>query len=370
MLKKILITLIALGVVLGVVLGIKVLQIKKLKDSGGNFQQPPEFVTSSTITEDSWKQTLNAIGSLAAYQGVTVSTEVAGKVTGIHFESGEAVDKGRLLLELDTSTEAAQLAAAEANAQLATINLERAKRLRQSNTVAEAELDSAEANSLSAAAQVENLNALIAKKRIKVPFTGRLGIRQVDLGQFINNGDPVVSLQSLDPIYVDFSLPQKDVALLQTGMSLEIVVDSFPGNIFSGKLTAINPEINVSTRTISLRGTLDNPEGNLLPGMFAQVSVVLPVEQPKKIVPSTAIVYASYGDSIFVINEKDGQMIVDQRFVQIGEARGDYVSIVSDLEVGSKIVSTGAFKLRQGMRVELNNDLGTNPAIDPKPEDS
>ena len=197
MLKKILVTLIALGVVLGFVFGIKVLQIKKLKASGGNFQLPPEYVTSAIVTEDSWKQTLNAIGSLAAFQGVTVSTEVAGKVTGIHFESGEAVEKGRLLLELDTSTEAAQLAAAEANAQLATINLNRAKRLRQSNTVAEAELDAAEANSLSAAAQVENLNALIAKKRIKAPFTGRLGIRQVDLGQFINNGDPVVSLQSL-----------------------------------------------------------------------------------------------------------------------------------------------------------------------------
>jgi len=360
----------ALGIVLGFVVGIKALQIKALIDSGGDFQLPPEYVTSATLTEDSWKQTLSAVGSLAAVQGVIVSSEVPGKVITIHFDSGEAVKIGQPLFDLDTSTEAAQLAASEAEARLATISLERARKLRQSNTVAQAELDAAEATSLAALAQVENLKAIIEKKRIRAPFTGHLGIRQIDLGQFINSGDPVVSLQSLIPIYVDFSLPQKEVALLKKGMTLEMSVDSFPKSIFSGQLTAINPEINISTRTIHLRGTLDNAEEKLLPGMFTQVSVILPEEQARKIVPSTAIVYASYGDSIFVINEKDGQLTVDQHFVQLGEARGDYVSIISDVEVGSKIVSTGAFKLRQGMRVELNNDLNTNPVIDPKPEDS
>lgn len=363
-------TLVGLGLVVGFLVGTKVIQIKALIASGENFEMPPEYVTSAIVKEESWRQTLDAVGSLTAVQGVLVSTEVAGKVDDLHFESGESVESGQLLVELDTSTEEAQLAAAQADAELARINLDRAKKLRQSNTVAEAELDSAQAAFLAAEAQVENLEAMIAKKRISAPFSGRLGIRQVNLGQFINNGDPIVSLQSLDPIFVDFAFPQKWVSLVATGMAVEVEVDSHPESLFGGRITAIDPEVDVSTRTISLRATLDNPEGKLLPGMFGQVSVVLPEEKPQKVLPATAIVYASYGDSVFVIKEKDGRKFVEQQFVRVRDTRGDFVSISSGPEVGSTVVSTGAFKLRQGMRVELNNKLAPSMSIDPQPEDS
>lgn len=363
-------TLVGLGLVVGFLVGTKVIQIKALIASGENFEMPPEYVTSAMVKEELWRQTLDAVGSLTAVQGVLVSTEVAGKVADLHFESGESVESGQLLVELDTSTEEAQLAAAQAEAELARINLDRAKKLRLSNTVAEAELDSAQAAFLAAEAQVENLGAMIAKKRISAPFSGRLGIRQVNLGQFINNGDPIVSLQSLDPIFVDFAFPQKWVSLVATGMAVEVEVDSHPETLFGGRITAIDPEVDVSTRTISLRATLDNPEGKLLPGMFGQVSVVLPEEKPQKVLPATAIVYASYGDSVFVIKEKDGRKFVEQEFVRVRDTRGDFVSITSGPEAGSTVVSTGAFKLRQGMRVELNNKLAPSMNIDPQPEDS
>ena len=372
--KKVLIavffTLVGLGLVVGFLVGTKVIQIKALIASGENFEMPPEYVTSAMVKEELWRQTLDAVGSLTAVQGVLVSTEVAGKVDDLHFESGESVESGQLLVELDTSTEEAQLAAAQADAELARINLDRAKKLRLSNTVAEAELDSAQAAFLAAEAQVENLEAMIAKKRISAPFSGRLGIRQVNLGQFINNGDPIVSLQSLDPIFVDFAFPQKWVSLVATGMAVEVEVDSHPETLFGGRITAIDPEVDVSTRTISLRATLNNSEGKLLPGMFGQVSVVLPEEKPQKVLPATAIVYASYGDSVFVIKEKDGRKFVEQQFVRVRDTRGDFVSITSGPKVGSTVVSTGAFKLRQGMRVELNNKLAPSMNIDPQPEDS
>ena len=370
MLKKILITLVVLGAVIGVVVGVKALQIKFLMEMDQGPGEPPAYVTSATVSEQSWKQTLDAVGSLAAVQGVTVTTEVGGKVETIHFDSGQSVEKGQLLVELDISTEVAQLAAAEADKELAAINLERTRKLRQSNTVAQAELDSANANYLAAEAQVENLKAFIQKKKIVAPFSGRIGIRQVDLGQFINSGDPIVSLKSLDPIYVDFSFPQQWISKVAVGMSVEVTVDSFPDQVFEGKLSAINPEVSESTRTIGLRATLPNRNEQLLPGMFCQVSVVLPNEESVKVIPSTAIVYSSFGDSIFEIVEKEGQTVAEQKFVRLGERRGDFVAVTSGLDAGAEVVSTGAFKLRQGMRVELNNDLNTKPELNPNPSDS
>ncbi len=274
------------------------------------------------------------------------------------------------MIELDTSTEDAQLAAAQADLELSGINLERAKKLRQSNTVAQAELDTANASFLAATAQVENLKAIIAKKKIVAPFGGHLGIRQIDLGQFINSGEPIVSLQSLDPVYVDFAFPPQWVSKVHMGMDVEITVDTYPGEVFSGKITTVNPEVSETTRTIRLQATLSNTDQKLLPGMFCQASVVLPNEETFNVIPSTAIVYASYGDSVFVIIEKDGQKVVEQKFVRLGERRGDFVAVTSGLEAGLEVVSTGAFKLRQGMRVELNNKLNTQPELNPNPSDS
>lgn len=370
MFKKILITLIVLIVIIGSLVAIKSSQFKAMGEAGADFQLPPEFVTSAPVTESRWVQTLDAVGSLAAVQGVTVTTEAAGKISTLHFESGEVVTQGQLLVELDTSTEEAQLAAAKAEAKLAETNLVRARKLFKSRTVPEAEFDAADAAQLAAAAQVENLQAIIEKKKILAPFDGRLGIRQVDLGQFLNNGNPIVSLQSLDPIFVNFSLPQQSISKVKEGLTVELRVDAYPEEVFTGKLTAVDPSVSAETRTISLQATLDNTDEKLLPGMFATVSVILPDTQLKKIVPATSILYASYGNSVFVINEKDGAMIVDQTFVQVGEARGDFVSIVSDIEPGSIVVSTGAFKLRQGAKVALNNELNTDPQLKPDPEDA
>lgn len=338
--------------------------------SSGDFQLPPEYVTSATVTEETWNQTLDAVGSLTAVQGVTVSSEVPGKITKIHFESGETVTEGQLLVELDTTAEEAQLAAAAADVQLAKVSLDRTEKLRSTHTVAQAELDSARATFLSASAQMENLSAVIEKKKISAPFTGRLGIRQIDKGQFLNNGDAIVSLQSLDPIYVDFSFPQKWISLVALDMEVEVKVDSYPELSFKGRISAINPEVEISTRTISLRATLDNSDDKLLPGMFSQVSVNLPDEKSFMVVPSTAILYNSFGDSVFVITENDGQKMVEQHFVQLGEARGDFVVITKGLEVGKEVVSTGAFKLRHGVSVIVNNDLAPKAEINPNPSDS
>ena len=370
MLKKILITLGALVVIIGAIGIVYVTMIKTLIDSGKDFQLPPEYISSAEVTEESWKQTLNAVGSLVAVQGVTVSSEVSGKITKIHFESGETVEAGQLLLELDMSTEKAQLAAAEADLQLAKVNLERVRTLRKSNTVAQSELDSSEASYLSTVAQLENIEAVIQKKRIVAPFSGRLGIRQIDQGQFMNNGQAIVSLQTLDPIYVDFSFPQKWISKVDSGMVCEVTIDSFPDTIFSGKITAINPEVNVSTRTVNIRATLDNADSKLLPGMFAEVSVILPEEKASKVVPATSILYNSYGNSVFVIREKDGKKIVEQEFVQLGESRGDYIEIKNGPEIGSSIAETGVFKLRNGVSVAINNDVAPSPQLNPNPSDS
>ena len=192
----------------------------------------------------------------------------------------------------------------------------------------------------------------------------------VDLGMYIKGGDTIVSLQSMDPIYVDFSFPQNWVSQVFVGMAVEVTVDAYPKEKFSGKLTAVSPEINVTTRTIGLRATLDNPDGKLLSGMFAQVAAVLPQEKTQMTIPATSIVYASYGDSVYVVREKEGHKIAEQQFVRTGEARGDFVSIMAGLNVGDTVVSTGAFKLRHGVSVVVNNDLTTKPKLDPKPEDS
>lgn len=369
MFKKILITFLGLGIVLALIFGVKALQIKTLM-SGGDFQVPPVAVTSALVTEETWKQTLSAVGTISAVQGVVVSTEIAGTVVELHFESGQTVEKGQLLVELDTSTEAAQLAAAKADVRLAKVNLERARKLRESQTVAQAELDTAEANYLSSTARMENIESIIAKKRIVAPFAGRLGIREIDLGQFISNGQAIVSLQTLDPVFVDFAFPQKWISRIAVDMPVEVEVDAFPSRIFHGKVSAIDPQVSASTRTINLRATLGNGEGRLLPGMFAEVSVVLPEEATRQVVPATAILYNSYGDSVFVIKENDGGKTVEQQFVRLGESKGDFVAISGGPEVGSDVVSTGVFKLRHGVPVVINNKLATDPQLNPNPSDS
>lgn len=376
MAKKILITLAGLLLLIGVLAGVKLLQFKTLIAAGASFAPLPETVTTSTVQQDRWQPTLNAVGSVVAVQGVTLSAEEAGTVRRIAFESGEKVREKQLLVEFDLEVEQAQLRAAEASAELARANLARARELRPKNMMSQADLDAANAQAKQAEAQIDNYRAVIAKKTLHAPFAGRAGIRQINLGQFLNAGDPIVSLQSLDPVYVDFALPQQRLAQLKVGMTVRVVSDAFPGQTFSGELSAINPEVELATRNVRLRATLVNPQALLRPGMFVTVAAELPDTEPVLMIPATAVLYAPYGDSVFVVEEKKDEKtgavgkVLNQRFVHLGRTRGDFVVVTSGLEAGQTIVTTGVFKLRNGMSVVVDNKLAPDFQLAPKPANS
>lgn len=376
MVKKILFTIIGLLVLVGLLAGTKVQQFQTMFAQGAHFTLPPETVTTAEVKPDRWQPTLTAIGSVTAVQGLMISAETSGTVKTIAFESGATVKAGELLVELDTSIEEAQLRSAAASADLARANLDRARTMRGSNMVSAADFDAAESTSKQAIAQMDNIRAVIAKKTIRAPFTGRLGIRKINLGQFLDNGAAIVTLQSLDPVYADFALPQRYLAQLQTGMSVRVNTDAFPQQDFMGKLTAISPEIDSVTRNVRLQATLLNPKDRLQPGMYVEITVVLPQTEQILIIPATAVLYAPYGDSVFVIedqkDEKTGVVgkVLNQKFVRLGPARGDFVVIASGVEVGQTLVSTGVFKLRNGMSVVIDNALAPQPQLAPKPANS
>src|SRR5436190_4584341 len=287
---KITIAIFAVILIAGGLAGIKALQVKTLIAAGKSFTQPPETVSSVLVREEKWQTTLTAIGSVTAVEGVNVTTEVAGLVRDIHFESGATVSKGTLLVRLETSSEEAQLRSIQAQLELARLNLERERRLRTENMVSQSELDAAEATMKQYQANADAIQTTIEKKTIRAPFAGRLGIRLVNLGQYLDVGKPIVSLQSLSPIYANFSLPQQELAQLSTGMRVRLRTDAFPDRNFEGALTAINPDLDPSTRSVGLQATFENPDQMLRPGMFARVEVLLPEEKEMLIIPATSIV--------------------------------------------------------------------------------
>ena len=276
MIRKISLAVFIVLVVLGGLAGVKALQFKKLMASGKDFAPPPESVSSAVVREEKWQGTLTAIGSITAVQGVTITPEIPGIIHEITFESGAVVSKGDLLVRLDTSLEEAQLRALEAQEELARLNLTRERTLRSQNMVSQAELDAAEATLKQTQGNADAIRATIQKKTIRAPFAGRLGIRLVNLGQYMDTGKPIVSLQALTPVYADFSLPQQELARLKTGMSVRVTTDTYPGREFEGTLTAINPDLDQSTRSVGLQATFANPDQLLRPGMFARAEVLLP----------------------------------------------------------------------------------------------
>lgn len=376
MAKKIIFTLVIVLILVGTLAGIKGLQFKTMFAQGANFVPPPETVTTTEAKQDTWQPTLTAVGSVAAVQGVVLGAEMSGAVKNIAFESGATVRAGDLLVELDSSVEQAQLRSAMASADLARLNLERARELREKKMMSQADLDSAEAQAKQANAQIDNIRAVIAKKAIRAPFAGRTGIRQINLGQFLDNGAAVVTLQSLDPVYVNFSLPQQDLAQLGVGMAVRVTTDAFPGQNFEGKLTAINPEVDAVTRNVRLQATLANPAGKLRPGMYVNVAAVLSQMERVLMIPATAVLYAPYGDSVFVVEDKKDEKtgatgkVLNQKFVRLGKTRGDFVVVTSGLEAGQTIVTTGVFKLRNGMSVVVDNKLAPSLQLAPKPANS
>jgi membrane fusion protein (multidrug efflux system) len=373
---KFAIAILLLVAIVGGLAGVKKLQFKKLQDSGKSFSAPPETVATAVAREEQWQGTFTAIGSITAVQGVYLSTEIAGTVTEIAFESGAMVKEGDLLLRLDTSSEKAQLRAVEAQLDLARINLDRSRTLYADKTLSQADLDSAEATLKQLQANADTIRVTIEKKTLRAPFTGGLGIRQVNLGQYLEAGKPIVWLQSMEPVYADFSLPQQQLAQLQTGMKVRVTTDAYPDRQFDGTLTAINPGLDQNTRSVNLRATLPNPDHLLHPGMFARVEVLLPEEKTVVVVPATSVLSAPFGDSVYVVvtNEATGtnapSLSVKQQFIRTGRMKGDFVAIESGVKAGDKVVRSGIFKLRPGSSIVENNDLVPKTLEAPKPSDS
>jgi membrane fusion protein, multidrug efflux system len=357
-----------------VIVGIKGLQIGKMMSTPN--VMPPTTVSSATVKEEDWAPTLSAVGSLSAVQGAIIAAELGGVVSEIKFENGGVAKKGDVIMKLDASQEEALLRSSEAEAELARQDLERTRGLASEKVVSKAELDAAESKFNRLNAVVDQMRSTIRKKTLVAPFDGQLGIRQVNVGQMINAGQQVVPLTSLDALFADFALPQQYLGQLKPGLEVHVTTDALPGRVFGGKLTAINSMVDSSTRNITLQATLENPDHALRPGMFAKAEVTLPEKHKTLVIPGSAISYAPFGDSVFVIDkqkdDKTGKesQVIRQQFVRVGEARGDFVAITQGLKAGEVVVGTGVFKLRNGMTVTVNNDLAPKSQINPNPVDS
>jgi membrane fusion protein (multidrug efflux system) len=370
---KVVLGLLAVLLLLG---GIKAWQIMTLVSAGKKMVPPPMTVTSAEVKLGDWQPMLSAVGSVSPVQGAMISAELAGTVAEIDFDSGKLVKKGEVLLQLDASAEEAQMRSAEADAELAKKDFERAQDLATRKVISPAELDAAQSKYSQKKAAVENMQSVIDKKKIRAPFDGIAGIRAVNPGQMVKVGDALVSLQAMDRVYVDFSLPQQQLADVKQDLPVKVTTDAIPNREFEGKLTAINSAIDPATRNVSLQATLDNSDHALRAGMFARVRVLLPQQNQTLFIPSTAVSYAPYGNSIFVIEKKTDHktqkeaLVLRQAFIRTGETRGDFVAVTDGAKAGEQIVSSGVFKLRNGMNVVIDNKLAPKAEFSPKPSDS
>ncbi len=370
--KRILLAILGMAILIGVLSAIKVLQIRAMIAQGKNFVPPPETVTTAVAKTESWETALTAVGTLTAVQGVTVAAELAGKVVDIAFEPGAKVTKGDLLIRQDTSSEEAQLPGAVAQVNLTKTILERDEKM-LTEQISQSDYDTAFANHKQAIAQADNIRATIGKKTVRAPFSGRLGIRQVNLGQILREGDPIVTLQSLDPIYVNFTLPQQQIAQLRPGLPVRVTCDALPNLEINGRITTVNPLVDSETRNVQVQATVANTAEKLRPGMFVNAAVGLPVRQKVLAIPATAVLYAPYGDSVFVVDDDKkvkGGKVLRQQFVRLGERRGDFVAVTHGLKEGESIVSTGVFKLRNGQAVVVDNRLAPQFLKSPRPENN
>ncbi|HLQ67512.1 MAG TPA: efflux RND transporter periplasmic adaptor subunit [Candidatus Limnocylindrales bacterium] len=354
---------------------VKFLQIRAAMAQSASYQPPPEAVTTIVAREEKWPATLSAIGTVAAVHGVTVSADLPGIVETISFDSGRRVNTGDVLVRLDVRQERAQLAAAEAQRDLTRLDLERASQLLAKGVVAQAEYDRLTAEAKEAEARVGEIRATIERKQIRAPFAGTLGIRQVNLGQYLDGGAAVVPLQSMDPVYVNFSVPQQEAGVLKLGSEVRVSADSVAVGGPTGRVTAINSVVDEDTRNVQVQAEFRNPRSRLRPGMFVEVVAGLAAGSPVVALPASAVSYAPYGNSVFVVSDlkaPNGKSYrgVMQRFVKLGGGRGDQVAVLTGLKPGEEVVTSGVFKLRNGASVLVNNKIrpGNDPA--PKPEDS
>jgi membrane fusion protein (multidrug efflux system) len=369
--------LIMLALALALISGLGFIKYKQVETAihkAAGFQPPPEAVTTVVAKSEQWSSAMNVIGSVEAVQGVMVAADLPGTVAKIYFDSGKSVHQGDVLVELDTRQERAQLASLEAQRDLAKVNYERYQELSKQGVISRMDYDKASADQRQTDANVAEVKATIERKTIRAPFSGILGIRKINLGEYLAAGAPIVPLQSLNPIYVNFGVPQQNTGQVQVGRGITVKRET-TGQVFSGRVTALDSVIDENTRNVQVQATLPNPGGKLRPGMFVQVDLNLVSSQPAITLPASAISYAPYGDSVFVVTDlKDPKgnsyKGVRQQFVKIGPSRGDQVAILSGLNPGDEVVSSGVFKLRNGAAVTVNNKIQpeNNPA--PKPEDS
>ena len=372
--KRMFFMILAMAVFIGALGMVKYRQIQAASAQGASFQPPPEAVTTVVARQDSWPSSTRAIGTVVASQGVTVSADLPGIVEKINFTSGRPVGAGAVLVVLDTSQERAQLAAAESARDLARLNLERMRGLSEQGIIAQSDYDRAAAESAQGEARVGEIRATIERKVIRAPFSGILGIRKVNLGQYLSGGDPVVPLQSLRPVYVNFSVPQQSVGRLPVGTEVRVTAEGQDA-FAPGRITAIDSVIDEATRNVQVQATFANADGRLRPGMFVEVHVEQGESTPVIALPASAISYAPYGDSVFIVEDvkgPDGKSYrgVRQQFVKLGGARGDQVAVVSGVKPGEEVVSSGVFKLRPGAAVQVNNKIKPSNSPEPRPEDS
>ena len=361
-------------VFIAIIASVKTFQIKSAMAQGASYQPPPEAVTTVVAKADEWNTTLNAIGSVAAVQGVTVAADLPGLVQEIGFTSGQSVNQGDVLIRLDTKQERAQLASAEAQRELARLELERTQALLGKSLISQSTYDNAAATFKSADAGVGQIRATIERKTIRAPFAGVLGIRQVNLGQYLAGGAPIVSLQSLRPVYVNFTVPQQEIGLVSVGSSVQVTSDAL-GQAEVGRIAAFDSVIDEATRNARVQAIFDNRSGKLRPGMFVEAQIARGARTTVIALPVSAISYAPFGDSVFIVEDVKGPngksyRGVRQQFVKLGGSRGDQVAVLTGVKPGEEVVTSGVFKLRPGASVTVNNSVQPGNLAAPKPADS
>jgi len=375
MTKRMLIMLALAGLIFGGIFGFQYFKSQMIKKYMAGNKPPPATVTTMKVDYEAWQPQVNSVGSLRAVRGVDVTTEIAGLVRSIHFSSGQSVSAGDLLVQLNADSDVAQLRALEAAADLAETTYERDKAQFEAQAISKAQLDADAANLKTAKAQVAQQAALVAKKSIRAPFAGQLGITTIQPGQYLNTGDKIVTLQQIDPIYVDFSVPQQQLPRLKIGQSVAATVDAFPGRTFAGRVNAIDPKVDPNTRNVQVEASIANHKRELLPGMFASTNVSAGGEQRYLTVPQTAVSFNTYGATVFVVQPgaakegAKGAMTVKQIFVTTGETRGDQVAVLSGLKAGDVVVTSGQLKLKNGSEIVVDNKATPSNDAAPRPVD-
>jgi membrane fusion protein (multidrug efflux system) len=370
MIRRMILMLVVLGVVLGGYFGFQQFKAKMIHQFLATLANPPQTVSTVTAATQTWQPEVQAVGSLRAVNGATLSLEVAGVVDRIDFNSGDDVQVGKVLLQLRADDDAAKLAALDASAALAQVNYDRDVRQFHAQAVSQAIVDSDNYNLKNARAQADEQRAVLAKKTLRAPFAGHLGIRAVDLGQYLNAGTAVVTLQALDPLFVDFSVPEQALSRVVVGQAVTAKIDTFPDETFQGKIIAVNPSVDTDSRNVQMRASLPNPDHRLLPGMFATIGIDAGGPEQRITLPQTAITYNPYGSTVYLVEKNPdtgaGQpaLIAKQSFVTTGATRGDQVAVLSGVKSGDTVVSAGQIKLHNGAPVAINNKVQTadNPA--------